>query len=497
MSSSAPAAPAACWPTGCPQIRQAGAPPRGRRTGRLVLDRHSGRLSLHDRQSTHRLVLQDPARRASGRPLDPLRARPRPRRLLHHQRDDLHARPERGLRLLGLAWQRGMVVGRCAAAVQEGRGLSARRRRDARCGRRAARRRLPPSMGNSRSLARCGRRMRHSENPRVQSRRQLRQRVLPDEPEARRALARHESLSPAGTVASQSHGHHARSRRARPHWRERRAPRGPKASSSLTRARESVSRRQMPKRFWRPAVSARRNCCSSRASDRPRYSRPAASPRSTTLAGVGANLHDHLQIRMQYKVQQHIDAERARKQSRRESGDGPRVCAVQDRAAHDAAVATRRVRQERSGPADREHRMARAAALARQVRRSAPHVSGYHTERVQSAASLARLGPHRFARPGRLSGDQAQLPLANPKIGASPSMPCGIRGASWRQTRWRDSSRRNSGLALRPCQTRNWRKRPANWARRFSTRLEPAGWDTTRWPWWTNAFASAVCRDCG
>ena len=112
---------------------------RGRRTGRLVLDRHPGRLSLHDRQSTHRLVLQDAARRAPGGPINPLRARPGARRMLHDQRDDLHARPERGLRLLGLTRQRGMVVERRAAAVQEGRGLSARRRRDARCRRRAAR----------------------------------------------------------------------------------------------------------------------------------------------------------------------------------------------------------------------------------------------------------------------------------------------------------------------------------------------------------------------
>ena len=79
---------------------------RGRRAGRLVLDRHPGRLSLHDRQSAHRLVLQDAARRAPGRPIDPLRARPRARRLLLHQRDDLHARTERGLRPLGVTRQR-------------------------------------------------------------------------------------------------------------------------------------------------------------------------------------------------------------------------------------------------------------------------------------------------------------------------------------------------------------------------------------------------------
>ena len=68
------------------------------------------------------------ARRAPRRPLDPLRARPRARRLLLDQRHDLHARAEGGLRPLGLARQPRLVVGRRAAALQEARGLSARRR---------------------------------------------------------------------------------------------------------------------------------------------------------------------------------------------------------------------------------------------------------------------------------------------------------------------------------------------------------------------------------
>ena len=122
------------------------------------------------------------------------------------------------------------------------------------------------------------------------------------------------------------------------------------------------------------------------------------------LAGVGANLHDHLQIRMQYKVKNTLDAERAREQPGGQGGDGAGVRAVQDRAAHHAAVAARRVRARaiRAQPT-RKHRVARAAALARQVRRSAACVSRDHAERLQSAARIARLGAHHIARSGGLS----------------------------------------------------------------------------------------------
>ena len=109
--------------------------------------------------------------------------------------------------------------------------------------------------------------------------------------------------------------------------------------------------------------------------------------------------------------QEHVDAERAREQPGRKSGHGAGVRAIQDRASHDAPVPARRVRQERSEPADRKHRVARAAALARQVRRPAPLVSGDHAERLQSETRIARMGPHHIARSGCISRDQAQLSL--------------------------------------------------------------------------------------
>ncbi len=128
------------------------------------------------------------------------------------------------------------------------------------------------------------------------------------------------------------------------------------------------------------------------------------------LAGVGENLHDHLQIRMQYKVKNTGHAERAGQQRVRQDRDGGRVRAVQDRPADDAPFTAGRLCQEQPGTTDGEHRMARPAALARQVRRSAAHLPGDHAERLQSPSSLTRMGPHRVVRSGCVSGDQVELP---------------------------------------------------------------------------------------
>ncbi len=231
-------------------------------------------------------MLQDPARRAPGGPIDPLRARQGPRRVLHHQRDDLHARPERGLRLLGVARQRRMVVGRRAAALQEGRGLSARSRRDARRWRRAPRGRLAAAVGDSRGLARRRRGMRHSENPRIQSRRQFRQRVLPDEPEARRALARDESVSPPAlsrpnlTVIT-----HALVERVRMGGRDG-VPRAEGIEFAHPRDGDA-SRRRLQKPSWRRAASDRPSCCSSRAWGR-RAARGAGHHALSTISPASA-----------------------------------------------------------------------------------------------------------------------------------------------------------------------------------------------------------------
>ena len=155
-------------------------------------------------------------------------------------------------------------------------------------GRRAARRRGPRALGNPRGMARCGRRMRHSEDPRVQPRRQLRQRVLPDESAARRAMERDEGVSPAGAVAAESHRHHQRARRThadRPPQR-RAADRGRRVRRISATAARSPRRAERP--FWRPAVSARPNCSSSPASARRPCSRRAASTPVRTISPASA-----------------------------------------------------------------------------------------------------------------------------------------------------------------------------------------------------------------
>ena len=120
------------------------------------------------------------------------------------------------------------------------------------------------------------------------------------------------------------------------------------------------------------------------------------------LPGVGENLHDHLQIRMQYKVRNVTTLNGVANSLVGKAAMALEYFLFRTGPAHHAAVAARRVREERPVAADAEHRVARAAALARQVRRPAAPVPGDHAERVQPAAELARLGAHQVAGSRRL-----------------------------------------------------------------------------------------------
>ena len=210
------------------------------------------------------------------------------------------------------------------------------------------------------------------------------------------------------------------------------------------------------------------------------------------LAGVGANLHDHLQIRMQYKVKNTSTLN-----ERANSLFGKAAMAL-EYAVFKTGPLTMPPSQlgafGKSDPsqADGKYRMARAAALARQVRRPTPLISRHHAERLQSETAVARLGTHHIPRPCGVSGDQAQLSLR-------------ARGSAHRRRRHAvhaahhggegacaDLSRKSSGPALPRRQTTNWREPQASWARRSFIRLERAGWDATRWRWSTTACASAV-----
>jgi choline dehydrogenase-like flavoprotein len=94
--------------------------------------------------------------------------------------------PEGGLRPLGGASATKAGRGTRCCRVRAARGLPARRDRRLRLGRRVRVERSARALGRDRCLARGGRRMRHSAGQDVQPRRQLRLRLLPDEPEARR-----------------------------------------------------------------------------------------------------------------------------------------------------------------------------------------------------------------------------------------------------------------------------------------------------------------------
>ena len=148
------------------------------------------------------------------RPLHRLRARQGARRLLVDQRHGVHARTEERLRPLGGAGQSRLVLGRGAARVQAQRGLPARRRRAARRRGRDAGGGTPRELGDPGCVARRRRGVRHPQDPRVQPRRQLRQRLLPDEPAPRHALERDQGLPAAGAAPVQSQGAHASARAA-------------------------------------------------------------------------------------------------------------------------------------------------------------------------------------------------------------------------------------------------------------------------------------------
>ena len=108
--------------------------------GQLDLVPHSGRLPVRDRQSALGLDVQDRAGAGPQRPQPELSARQGDRRLLRHQRHDLHARPGGRLRPLAPARPARLGLGRRAAVLQAARAPLPRRGR-ASCGRRRVARR--------------------------------------------------------------------------------------------------------------------------------------------------------------------------------------------------------------------------------------------------------------------------------------------------------------------------------------------------------------------
>ena len=132
----------------------------------------------------------------------------------------------------------------------------------------------------------------------------------------------------------------------------------------------------------------------------------------------------------------------------------------------------------------RQHPVSRAAALARQVRRPAAHVSGVHHERVQSAAREPRPRAAALGRSGRQAGDPAELSLRR----RGPAGRRRIRSASRaRSSRSRRCSKFNPvetlpGERCAATTMRRSRRRPATSAPRSSIRSAPRRWASTSDP---------------
>ncbi len=106
--------------------------------------------------------------------------------------------------------------------------------------------------------------------------------------------------------------------------------------------------------------------------------------------GVGANLQDHLQLRLIYKSRRHRHAQRTLSFSARLCRHVRRVCAVPPRAADYGAIATRPVHPFGSRPGARQFAISRAAAVARPLRRTAAQIPGVHGERRKLKADEPR-----------------------------------------------------------------------------------------------------------
>ena len=191
-------------------------------------------------------------------------------------------------------------------------------------------------------------------------------------------------------------------RRRRIRWppRRRREVAAGRRSNARAMPRRSHSVRRLARLDANPAAVRRR---SGGADQR---LRPAADARQAGRrrkpSGSSAVAHDLQGLRRQDAQRDLSLADRARRH-------GSRLCVAPARAVDDGAVAAWAVHALRSVARTRQHPVPCAAAVARQVRRSAAHVSGLHDQRVQSAADEPRLCAAALARSGRRAGDQAEL----------------------------------------------------------------------------------------
>ena len=97
--------------------------------------------------------------------------------------------------------------------------------------------------------------------------------------------------------------------------------------------------------------------------------------------------------------------------------------------------------------ADAQCRISRAAAVARQIRRSPARIPGDHAERLQLASSEPGLDPRQERQPRGGAAKSSRTIFPPTKTSASPPLPSGWRGRSRRAGAGRSIARANSGPA--------------------------------------------------
>ena len=125
----------------------------------------------------------------------------------------------------------------------------------------------------------------------------------------------------------------------------------------------------------------------------------AASTVVHPLPGVGENLQDHLQLRMAFKVDGRAHAQHAGGQPARQGGMALEYCVARSGPMSMAPSQLGAFARSSAEVAATRPRIPRAAAVARQVRRSAARVRRLHGVGVQPAPDLARQRAHRSADP--------------------------------------------------------------------------------------------------
>ena len=209
--------------------------------------------------------------------------------------------------------------------------------------------------------------------------------------------------------------------------------------------------------------------------------------------GVGANLHDHLQLRMIFKVSgvKTLNETYAKLFNRLGMGinyalrrRGPMTMAPSQLGAF-----------TKVGPiaGDRQYPVSRAAAVARQVRGAAASVSGLYGKRYQCTAHQP--GDARRSSRGTLRRRRPSVRIIwRPRrIGASLPIQSASRAGLWRSRRCENILRSSTcrehprTMTTRPA----WSKPPGTSVRRYSIPSAPRAWAATTMP------ARSWTRACG